>query len=77
MRHEPVRFEELMQRIRDGYRNTPGLRLTLAQAGRLWGLDRDACTVVLNALIDDRFLRRETDSRYTRAEPRAANNSVA
>ncbi len=77
MRNEPVRFEELMQRIRDGYRNTPGLRLTLAQAQRLWGLDRDACTVVLNALIDERFLRRKTDGRYTRAEPRAANNSVA
>ena len=77
MRNEPVHFEELMQRIRDGYRDTPGLRLTLAQAQRLWGLDRDACTVVLNALIDEQFLRRETDGRYTRTEPRAANNSVA
>ena len=77
MRNEPVRVEQLLQRIQDGYRDTPGLRLTLAQAQRLWGLDRDACTVVLNALIEERFLRRETDGRYTREEPRAANNSVA
>ena len=34
----------------------PGLRLTTAQAQRLWGLDRESCEALLGALVDARFL---------------------
>ena len=65
-----------MQRVQAAYLDSPGLRLTLAQAQRLWGLDRKACLVMLNALIDEQFLRRETDGRYARAEPPASRSST-
>ena len=77
MRTEPAHFEPLIQKIRDGYLDTPSLRLTLAQVQRLWGLDRNASTVVLNALIEEGFLRRDADGRYAHVEPRAASDSVA
>ncbi|MBU22092.1 MAG: hypothetical protein CL476_03165 [Acidobacteria bacterium] len=77
MRRPQANFDALLQRIRTDYVETPGLRLTLAQAQRLWDLDRNACLVVLAALVDDHFLRREPDGRYVRAESSAASGSVA
>jgi hypothetical protein len=35
----------------------PGLRLTLPQAARLWGLDAPACQVVIDVLVGAEFLR--------------------
>ena len=35
----------------------PGLRLTPAQAIRLWGLERDVCQIVIERLIAGAFLR--------------------
>jgi hypothetical protein len=35
----------------------PGLRLTPAQATRLWGLEQDACRQVLEALVATAYLR--------------------
>tara|TARA_Y100001949_G_scaffold175557_2_gene185650 strand:+ start:1335 stop:1676 length:342 start_codon:yes stop_codon:yes gene_type:complete len=69
MSTEPARFEGLLHRVRVDYLETPSLRLTLAQAQRLWDLDRNACAVVLNALIDEHFLRCATNGQYFRAEP--------
>ncbi|HAK54603.1 MAG: hypothetical protein QF463_03085 [Vicinamibacterales bacterium] len=77
MRRPQADFEALLQRIRAEYAKTPGLSLTLAQAQRLWDLDRNACLVVLTALVDDQFLRREPDGRYVRVESSAASGSVA
>jgi hypothetical protein len=46
----------------------PGMRLTPAQATRLWGLDGDACQAVIKALIDASFLRWTPAGAVTRAE---------
>ncbi len=60
----PIR--ELLQRIRGEYLEMPGLRLTAEQATRLWSLDLDTCTSLLDALVDARFLARSRDGRYCR-----------
>jgi hypothetical protein len=38
-------------------RTTAGLRLTIAQASRLWGLERDICHVLIESLVASAFLR--------------------
>jgi len=56
----------LTRRVRAEYAEMPGLSVTLAQAQRLLGIDRQTCADVLNSLIDRRFLRRTTQGRYVR-----------
>jgi hypothetical protein len=46
----------------------PGLRLTTAQAQRLWGLDHAACDAVLAALVDSKFLFRTRDGAFVRSD---------
>lgn len=58
---------ELCDRIRREYREMPGLCLTVAQAARLWQVERDLCVEVLEALACERVLRRLGD-RYVSAE---------
>jgi hypothetical protein len=50
--------EPLIARIRSEYREMPGLRLTFAQACRLWQLDAAACASVLDSLLTEKFLTR-------------------
>jgi hypothetical protein len=49
----------------------PGLTLTIAQAQRLWGLDRDTCASLLAALVDAKFLKTTRDGAYIRFDDRA------
>lgn len=58
---------QLLRRIKAEYTEMPGLRLTVAQAGRLWGVDATACLDLLERLITERFLQRRPDGTYTRA----------
>jgi len=60
---EPDRF---LPRIRGEYREMPGMRLTLEQAQRLWGLDRRTCEKALGSLVEERFLTRGADGAYGR-----------
>lgn len=57
---DPHRSEALgartLQRVYSEFLEMPGLRLTLPQAQRLWSLDADSCRLVLEALVDARFL---------------------
>jgi hypothetical protein len=46
----------------------PGLRLTGAQARRLWGLDEIVCEALLGALVDAKFLFRTRDGFFMRVE---------
>jgi len=46
----------------------PGLRLTEAQARRLWGLDAAACRALLGELVDAKFLFRTRDGAFMRVE---------
>jgi hypothetical protein len=63
--HQPL---DVLQRVQGEYIEMPGLRLTTAQAQRLWGLDRAACDALLGALVDAKFLFRTRDGAFVRSE---------
>jgi DNA-binding IclR family transcriptional regulator len=54
----------VLHRIRSEFREMPGLRVTLAQAARLWHLDAHTSESFLNALVVDGLLRRNPDGAY-------------
>jgi hypothetical protein len=56
-----------LRTIRGEFLEIPGLRLTRSQIQQLWGLSDRVCAAVLSALLQERFLRLTTDSRYVRA----------
>jgi hypothetical protein len=58
--------EILLTRIRAEYLEMPGLRLTLAQAQRLCGVERALCEAVLNRLVGDQILCKKPDGAYAR-----------
>ncbi len=59
--------DQILRRIRAEYMEMPGLRLTRAQAQRLWGLDEQICLQLLESLTEDRFLYRGPDGTYARS----------
>lgn len=61
-------LDEVLRRVQGEYIEMPGLRLTPAQAQRLWGLDRAACDALLRALVDAKFLFRTRDGAFVRSE---------
>jgi hypothetical protein len=61
-------FHVLVDRVRSEFLEMPGLRLTLAQATRLWGLEAVACQEVINELVGSAFLRRTSGGTIVRAE---------
>ena len=60
------RLGELTQRVAAEYGEMPGLSLTLPQAARLWGLDRQTCGAVFHVLSQRGVLRRTPHGRYIR-----------
>lgn len=58
---------DMLQRIRGEYLEMPGLRLTTAQAQRLWGLDRRTCEHALGVLVESRFLSKTRDGAFVRS----------
>jgi hypothetical protein len=56
--------ESLAARIRGEYREMPGLRLTLAQACRLWHVDAATCETLLEELVREAFLHRTDKGAY-------------
>lgn len=63
-----MRIDALLQRIQGEFIEMPGLRLTAAQAQRLWGLEQDVCDALLGALVDANILCRTRDGAFVRAE---------
>jgi hypothetical protein len=57
---------DVIQMVKAEYLEMPGLCLTLAQAQRLWNLDRDTCAAVLERLVESRFLWRTGAGIYER-----------
>jgi hypothetical protein len=62
------RLDDVIRRVQGEYIEMPGLRLTVAQAQRLWGLDRTACDTLLGALVDAKFLFRTRDGAFVRSD---------
>ena len=60
----PAVDETIVRRARAEYLEMPGLRLTSAQAQRLWGLDRHTCEELLATLTRSRFLARTRDGAF-------------
>ena len=63
--------EEVIRRVQGEFLEMPGLRLTPAQARRLWGLDAASCDALLVALVDAKFLFRTRDGAFMRVEQTA------
>jgi hypothetical protein len=76
-------MDTLIARVRGEFRDMPGLRLTFAQACRLWQLDEPTCRAVLDRLVTEQVLHRTEDGAYVawpvfrRHEPRAPARFVA
>jgi hypothetical protein len=69
MGSEPIRScEEVIRRVQGEFLEMPGLRLTHAQAKRLWGLDADSCEALLRALVDSKFLWKTRDGAFMRVD---------
>jgi hypothetical protein len=52
---------DVVCRVRAEFIEMPGLKLTLTQAQRLWGLDRPTCERVIEKLTASGFLVRTHD----------------
>jgi hypothetical protein len=60
-------FEELLCRVRAEFLEMPGLRVTRAQARRLWSLEPTLCDAVLTALVGANFLVESRNESFVRA----------
>jgi hypothetical protein len=61
-------IEDVLRRVKGEFLEMPGLRLTEAQARRLWNLDAASCEALLGALVDANFLFRTRDGAFMRVE---------
>jgi hypothetical protein len=61
--------DDVLRRVQGEFLEMPGLRLTEAQARRLWGLDAASCDALLRTLVDAKFLFRTREGAFMRMEP--------
>lgn len=68
------RLEHLIARARSEYMEMPGQQLSVIEAGRLWGIEQDLAETILQALVNDGFLKIGADGRFGRPtdSPRGA-----
>jgi hypothetical protein len=59
--------DDVLHRVRAEFLEMPGLRLTVAQARRLWNLDAGQCETLLSILVEARFLVRLRDGAFMRS----------
>ena len=63
-----MELDNVVRRVREEFREMPGLRLTPAQATRLWGLEDEMCRAVIEYLVAVAFLRWTAAGTVTRNE---------
>ena len=63
---QPQPISQLLCRIQHEYVEMPGLLLTIQQTQRLWGLEAAVCEMLLNGLVELKFLTRSPDGRFGR-----------
>jgi hypothetical protein len=63
-----MELESLVRRIRGEFLEMPGLHLTVAQAQRLWGIERELCELVVGSLVGAAFLRRTATGAIARLD---------
>ena len=59
--------DRVITRVKSEFAEMPGLRLTMPQAMKLWGLDREECQRVINTLVKTAFLQRTARGEVVRA----------
>ena len=52
---------DILRRVQAEFSEMPGLKLTAAQAQRLWAIDSPTCERVINSLTESGFLIRTRD----------------
>jgi hypothetical protein len=60
--------ESLLSHVRGLFVESPGLRLTPWQFQRLWNLNATQARLVIDRLVETRFLRAARDGTYVRRE---------
>lgn len=60
--------DSIVLRIREEFREMPGLRLTPSQATRLWGLDLPTCRNVIDHLVGVAYLKWTAEGTVARTE---------
>jgi hypothetical protein len=69
MAPQPARAnDDVLRRVQGEFMEMPGLRLTEAQARRLWGLDEASCDALLRTLVDAKFLFRTPNGAFMRVD---------
>lgn len=63
-----IRDDEVLRRVQGEFLEMPGLRLTHAQARKLWGLDAAKCEALLSTLVESKFLFQTRDGAFMRVE---------
>jgi DNA-binding IclR family transcriptional regulator len=71
------RVEEAVQKLKGVFLEIPGTQLSLVDASRLSGLERNTCRMILEALEDVRFLRRAPNGLFVRREYQPSSPSSA
>ncbi len=59
-------LDEVLLRVRAEFLEMPGLKLTLRQAERLWGLDSATCEALVESLTESKFLARTREGAIVR-----------
>ena len=59
-------LQDVVTRLRAEYLEMPGMRLKPEQVQRLCGVERTLCKVVLDSLVDEKFLCVGQDGHYAR-----------
>ena len=62
--HRPESLDRLVRRLQSEFLEMPGLKLTHAQACRLWSLDPGSCAYVLENLVRSNFLFRTREGAF-------------
>jgi hypothetical protein len=68
-------LDTLTDRIRAEFGDLPGLKVTFAQACRLWHADESKCLAALEALVEEGFLRRSASGAFI-ALPKPQGNAM-
>jgi hypothetical protein len=58
--------DAMINRVRGEFLEMPGLSLKRDQVQRLCGIERTMCQLVLDTLVDARFLYAKSDGQYAR-----------
>jgi DNA-binding IclR family transcriptional regulator len=64
------RVEEAVQKLKGVFLEIPSTQLSLVDASRLSGLERNTCRMILEALEDVRFLQRAPNGLFVRRDSR-------